>query len=353
MATHQDINRPDLWHPRAAGAPLQAYNKLRSHSTDATQQFVSSVFCPHRLEPFSKHGDLNAEMNHAPLSQLSLNYLKYGAPVLVEPGELSSFFLVLIQLTGTVNVRCGRQAAQLDAGHATVLSPTEYTCMDWTGDADELILRVARPDLERFLSTLLGHSLRRPLVFDLAMDCKQGAGAAWRRGIDFLLFELESQVNLLTWPLVVANYEHMLMSSLLHAQPHNYTDELARTVSPAAPRHVKFVEDYIAAHADEPITIEDLTTVSGVSVRTLFAGFQRFRGTSPMKHLRDVRLARARADLQMAVPNVMAPNVTVPNVTVTEVALKWGFTQLGRFSVEYKRQYGESPSETLRRCAVQ
>ena len=41
------------------------------------------------------------------------------------------------------------------------------------------------------------------------------------------------------------------------------------------------------------------------------------------------------------------------SVTVTEIATSLGFVELGRFSVEYRKMFGESPSKTLREaCAA-
>jgi AraC-like DNA-binding protein len=34
-------------------------------------------------------------------------------------------------------------------------------------------------------------------------------------------------------------------------------------------------------------------------------------------------------------------------VTVKEIATGFGFLELGRFSVEYRKVFGESPSQTL------
>ncbi|WP_269744634.1 helix-turn-helix domain-containing protein [Rhodococcus sp. AW25M09] len=76
----------------------------------------------------------------------------------------------------------------------------------------------------------------------------------------------------------------------------------------------------------------------GVGPRTLQAAFQRERGTTPLEELRRARLARAHADLLDATPD---------GTSVTEVATRWGFFHLGRFSQFYRSEFGLSPSQTL------
>ncbi|WZB75297.1 AraC family transcriptional regulator [Achromobacter insuavis] len=63
------------------------------------------------------------------------------------------------------------------------------------------------------------------------------------------------------------------------------------------PRHVRCVQDYLQAHAHEPVSAEQLARIAGVSVRSLYAGFKEFLGISPMHYLRDLRMERARAEL--------------------------------------------------------
>ena len=41
-----------------------------------------------------------------------------------------------------------------------------------------------------------------------------------------------------------------------------------------------------------------------------------------------------------------------PKESVTEIAMTWGFSHMGRFSVEYRRRFGEIPSDSLRRRRV-
>jgi AraC-like DNA-binding protein len=88
-----------------------------------------------------------------------------------------------------------------------------------------------------------------------------------------------------------------MMTTLLEWQPGSVSESLQRDSREVLPRHVRLVEDYIRAHPEQPITIEQLTELAGVSGRTLYSGFQKFRGVSPMRYLRDVRMERVRSDL--------------------------------------------------------
>src|SRR5262249_58846355 len=86
-------------------------------------------------------------------------------------------------------------------------------------------------------------------------------------------------------------------------------------------------------------TVGVLAAACGVAPRTLQKHFRRFVGEPPLRILCAYRFEDARRALLRA----------RAGETVTEVALRCGFTHLGRFAVEYRERYGETPSATLRR----
>ena len=130
------------------------------------------------------------------------------------------------------------------------------------------------------------------------------------------------------------------MTTLLLAQPHTYSDLFQQPEPAVAPFYVKRAEAYIEAHLDEPLSIAELAAAAGVSARSLQTGFQQFRGTTPMAHLRALRLKRAHDELLAADPQ---------RTSVTDIAMRWGFSHLGKFAVAYKQRFGESPRDTLGR----
>ena len=138
---------------------------------------------------------------------------------------------------------------------------------------------------------------------------------------------------------MLSQVEQLAASILLTSHLHNYS-ETAPARRSILPRHVRRAQDYLQAHAHEPLSVEQLAQVAGVSVRSLYSGFKEFLGVSPMHYLRDLRMERARTEL-----------LSGEAASVAGVALRWGFAHMGRFSNDYKARYLETPSQTLLRRA--
>jgi AraC family ethanolamine operon transcriptional activator len=104
-------------------------------------------------------------------------------------------------------------------------------------------------------------------------------------------------------------------------------------------------EEFLDSHLDEPVTIREICRAVGGRSRTLHIAFQECFGISPVKYAKDLRLNAVRRQLLNA----------APGITVTDVAMRWGFFHLGRFSQQYRSRFGEYPSATLRNrvCAVE
>lgn len=97
---------------------------------------------------------------------------------------------------------------------------------------------------------------------------------------------------------------------------------------------------YMADHLAERIHLRDLCRAAGVSPRTLGYLFLRTYGETPMAYLKRQRLGQARRLLLHADP---------ANQTVAEIARRCGFGHMGQFALDYRKETGELPSETLTR----
>lgn len=98
--------------------------------------------------------------------------------------------------------------------------------------------------------------------------------------------------------------------------------------------------EYMYAHSSEALTVQQIADAIGVGPRHLQSAFRDITGMTPREKLTEIRLEHVRSNL----------TVPEPGTTVTNVALDCGFVHLGRFAAIYRRRYGESPSETLRRA---
>mgnify|MGYP001549971223 FL=1 len=96
----------------------------------------------------------------------------------------------------------------------------------------------------------------------------------------------------------------------------------------------------LAESLDPVPSIVDLAAGIGVSDRWVRAAFREVYGVSASAYFRARAIDGARRELRSA---------TSDSTSVTEVAMRWGFWHLGRFSATYRSYVGELPSETLGR----
>jgi AraC family ethanolamine operon transcriptional activator len=96
---------------------------------------------------------------------------------------------------------------------------------------------------------------------------------------------------------------------------------------------------YIEQFAHEDLRIGDLCRVAQVSQRTLEYAFAERYGLTPKAFLVARRLNAVRRELRAANPS---------GQRIVDIANGWGFWHMGQFASDYRKQFGELPSQTLR-----
>lgn len=103
--------------------------------------------------------------------------------------------------------------------------------------------------------------------------------------------------------------------------------------------HLRRARDHADRHYAEPLDLEGLAAVAGVSKYHFQRLFTATYGVSPAAYVSRRRVERAE-DLLRAT-----------NLTVTEICHAVGFLSLGSFSSRFRELVGESPSDFQRRYA--
>jgi AraC-like DNA-binding protein len=102
-------------------------------------------------------------------------------------------------------------------------------------------------------------------------------------------------------------------------------------------------ENYVEQYASEDINVRDICHAAQVSQRTLEYAFVERFGLTPNTFLTAYRLNATRRELHAADPT---------EVKVADIGNRWGFWHMGQFAASYRNQFGELPSETLRRASA-
>jgi AraC-like DNA-binding protein len=267
-----------------------------------------------------------------------LGNVRFGAELHVSIRDLDAYQVNLPRSGWMRWSQRSNDTSVITPGTAVTYQPQSRADDRWSRDCTALSVKIEPAALQQQLAHMLDLPVTAAVQIQPQMDISQAAGASWARLVQIIAADAAHPRGLARHPLLRGQLIEALIGGVLLATDHRHRDDLHYDTRTTAPRAMRQAMDAMQEHPEYPYTLTDLADITGVSTRSLQAGFRRYLGSTPMAYLRQVRLARAHDDLRAADPSQR---------TVAEIAYRWGFTHLGRFAAVYRARYGQPPSWTL------
>ncbi len=206
------------------------------------------------------------------------------------------------------------------------------------GGHSQIIIFIQLGLLEQELSPSLFEKLRHAAETHLVEAHPRilQSFAVWANS---LLENLKSTPDLARTPAILASIKLELLDHLIMLAA-SLPPVTALASEPTRMRGLRKAVEYLRHTPNVHIPMSNLCRVSGISERSLQYAFRDAFGMTPNETMLHRRLHFVRQALLFT---------DTQSASVTEVAMKFGFSELGRFASRYKRLFGELPSQTLTR----
>ena len=154
---------------------------------------------------------------------------------------------------------------------------------------------------------------------------------------DTILTAFERLIDLLNYPSDIEFLSPLIQQEiyyrLLSAQQGHKLRQLV--VNGSHTHRIAQATDWLKAHLEEPVIIEDLASRCGMSVSGFHQHFKEITQLSPLQYQKSLRLMKARQLIQLG------------EAQVSQIAMQVGYESPSQFSREYKRLFGVNPSSEL------
>lgn len=232
---------------------------------------------------------------------------------------------------------------------------------NWCGkDTDEQRLAIALPDTQvdflmpsqttyvamilpvRYLNALFGDgetaSTRRSFYH---YSCPPGLGERLLARVSFIIDHCLANPGLLEDPTHRDELELCVIDDLAEI---DFSQKNVPSRMPISARRklLRRALEYGESIRDK-ISVPQFSEQLKINRRSLERAFRECLGITPRQYLLYRRLHGVHGDLRRLPPR---------SHHITEVANNWGFTELGRFSGDYKNLFGELPRDTLNRSTA-
>jgi AraC-like DNA-binding protein len=314
--------------------------QLVSRDLDEVGSLLRREVGPQQYELQGRGKPFATRIQFKQLDDVMLSHAWFAPALVIVSTPAKPYYTLFSRLDGASEYSCQGRVFVTSPSRGAILPGMRPVRVRTREDWHVFGTRFDPAVMDRELSRMLGRPVTRAVEFDPMVDFERGAGAVLKR----LLMRLYQEAGRPDFEsakstLAIKQLERSLITLVLEGLRHNYSKLVNGRERGIAPWQVRAVEEFVHENASQPLSLGQLASVGGVSARSLQYAFRVSRGYTPTEFLRRVRLERARDDLAR----------TEDPQTVTLVAMRWGFLHLGRFAMEYRRRFHESPSETLRR----
>lgn len=271
--------------------PLDNFPLVRTRKIAELRDTFARVYSVPSIELARGSRTIDAVLNECRFQHITLGFGSYGAAVHLN-FPAAKYFLTLLPLRGKGEIVSGSTTLPMAAGASATISPDNGFRTAYDGDYEFLTLKIDPRALTRKLVAMTGATIDEPLRMNPQADLALPAAKILR---DYVPRLAETLSGATPTPLPgwwIAQTEQLLMAMFLCGHRHNYSHLLEQVAPEAAPWQVRRVEEYIEANWRQPITLEDLAEVAGVSAFSLFRSFRKSRGYSPLEFAKRVRAAR-------------------------------------------------------------
>lgn len=251
------------------------------------------------------------------------------------PWEGSRTIGVTLDATGD-----GRfSGTKLDRGSLFTLGSGESLDFLTPKQLDIIAVSADASELQEFSQAIWGLDIEAKLTAPGVLTHSVEAAHSLGGFLTELLTSIKATPDMLNYPQTRKIIEQEVFNSLAHAINGSSISESA-VFTASRKSVVDKAKAYVLEHHDEPVTIPDLCLALKISRRTLQYSFESVLGINPVAYLRAIRLNRVRRAIK--------ENDGLADLTVADMAARWGFWHLSKFSANYKAMFGELPSVTLR-----
>jgi AraC-like DNA-binding protein len=324
--------------------PLTRFPNFAHEDLAAVEDHLNHVIIPHRLTSSANvpHGSFrHSGVDFGAFSLCSVRYDFGGGRLRVACPSMDDDYRIQITVSGSGRVG-NHTGEELFFGPTSfvIIHPNRAFVETFDSRCHHLLLTVRRRALETAYAEWTGHLPTARLRIEPSVVKVDGEGRPLVRYLAMLCGLLDANDRQHSAPELPRSVVRSLPQLLLRTLRHSHSDEFHRKPEAFDPAYVRRVEDYLLANAREDITMGELVAIAGCSARSVYHSFRKLRGVSPMRYLRDYRLAISREQLQDA---------QATGKSVTEIALACGFTHMSKYTAWYKARFGETPSATRNR----